>query len=373
MSEVKVNMIWPEPIPSFATYVQHSLTSTAIDATGEKIALMGQVFWNDDDNSKDIRKIHFCFGTVVKAGGSGLIVSLQDIDLTAATPMRPDGTQDQTVAIANGDAAFLSGTWYTTANLNVDRTVVLGELLSAVIEYDGAGRLGADSVAIRHMFPNNAGAYEMQAGVAVFTSAWALVSSGYYCNLIFEFSDGTFGGLSHALISNIADPTFVYSNASTPDEYAMKFNLPFDCKINGLHVLVDPALTGRDYELVLYDSDGSTVLASKAFDTNAAISNIGRFATAKFAEISYLKNTNKYLAVKPTTAGSNRISYHSLNHADHRQALVSGTHAMLSSRVNAGAWTDDATKVPIGFHILISKINDGASAGGGAYAHASMV
>src|SRR5687768_5910779 len=87
-----------------------------IDATGEKQAWCGPVWFQERTGSKQIVRVGFRLATVVKAGGSGLTVSLQNVNTAPAAlnTLQPDETQDQTVAIANGDAGFTSNVWYRT-------------------------------------------------------------------------------------------------------------------------------------------------------------------------------------------------------------------------------------------------------------------
>ena len=126
MTFVPLIMYFPEII-SLSNFSQGNGT---IDLTGEKYGWTGTVWWKDRSvTSRDIRRARFLFGTVTKASGSALTFSLQNFDLANGPPGRPDGTQDQTVAIANADAGFASNTYYTTGNLSADRTVAFGEQL----------------------------------------------------------------------------------------------------------------------------------------------------------------------------------------------------------------------------------------------------
>src|SRR5688572_26574526 len=106
--------------------------NSPIDATGEQFAISGPVWFKEGTGTKDITRVGFSFGTITKAGGSGLTVSLQNVSAVAGPPLQPDGTQDQTVAIANGNAAFASNTWIRTDALSANRTVSFGENLSVV-------------------------------------------------------------------------------------------------------------------------------------------------------------------------------------------------------------------------------------------------
>jgi len=130
----------PWPINSMTPGFSSTLV---IDATGEQAAQLGQVWFPARTGSKTINKVHFRFGAVTKAGGSGLQVSLQDVSLTAGPPAQPDGVVDQYRAIANGEATFAANTWYTSGLLTSDgtdtgtkRTVNFGDLVACVLEYD---------------------------------------------------------------------------------------------------------------------------------------------------------------------------------------------------------------------------------------------
>ena len=140
---------------------------------------MGKVWFAERTGTKDIRRVGFRFGTVTKAGGSAVTVSLQDVNLAAGPPLQPDEVQDQTVAIANADAGFATGLWYRTGTLSADRTVAYGEDLCVVFEYDGAGRLGSDVVNIAYSSVGLEG-LPHSANVVLKTASWALGGGAYW-------------------------------------------------------------------------------------------------------------------------------------------------------------------------------------------------
>lgn len=363
MASVQVNGpgLW---VPSFTQFapVSGSIGST-IDATGEKIAFIGRV-WTPNRGTKSIRNVSFRFATVTKAGGSGLTVSLQDVSLTGGPPLSPDETQDETVAIANGDANFASSTYYTTGNLSADRSVSFGSLLAVVIEFDGSGRLGADSVGV------TVGMNAVSATIRSTVMGVSLKASGTWTdqaalpNILFTFSDGTYGTLLNCLPFSSTTVTQAYNSGSAADERALEFQLPFDCKVEGYWAFASIA-SGADFDVVLYDAS-SSVLDSTTVDANA-IYQAGASNPLQVlgtAEITLSKNTTYRLSLKPTTANSITISELTVADANHLAVYPGGTAFRLATRVDAGAWTTVTTQRPF-YGLIVSSVDDGTGAGGG--------
>jgi hypothetical protein len=330
-----------------------------IDATGEKCAFVGRVWFKERTGTKAIRKVGFRFGTVTKAGGSGLTVSLQDIDLTAGAPMQPDGTQDQTVAIANGNAAFASNTWITTGNLSADRTVTYGDLIAVVIEFDGSGRQGADAVNITGIGAS-AAANTMHQGISIaYTASWAAVST--VPNVILEFSDGTFGTLDGGFPCS-ASNTHTFNSSSTPDEYALAFSLPFPCKVDGLRAAANFA--GNDATITLYE--GTTVKQSVAIDGNAIYTAAGpRMLQVPIPETTLAANTTYYVAVKADTTSNISLYSTDVDNANHFTTVEGGTPLNYVTRTDAGAWDAATTTRRLLAGVRISSLDDGTGSGGG--------
>lgn len=338
-------------------------TTLLIDATGEKIAFCGRV-QIPGHASKDIQTIGFRFGAVTKAGGSALTVSLQDVDLATGPVIQPDGTQDQTVAIANANAAFVSNTWITTGNLSANRTVQNNELLAVVIEFDGVGRLGADSVIVSAAQATETGVYH-QCMTLLNTGSWAAQLS--VPDVILGFSDGTFGTLLGSWPSS-AMSSISYKSDSTPDEYCLEFQFPFPVKVDGAYALVLPAANTSNFDFVLYDSDGTTGLINALVPVDAnAMSSGGRFCTVNYRDqISLLANTVYRLAIKPTQATSNvTIYYTDVANANHFQAFPGGANWRIASRTDlGGTWTATTTRRPM-MGLRVSSFDDGTSASSG--------
>jgi hypothetical protein len=313
-----------------------SAASHTIDATGEKVAMIGRV-WVPSGASKSIRKLHFRFGTVTKAGGSALTVSLQDVDLANGPVVRPDGTPDQTVAIANADAGFTSNTWYTTGNLSADRSVAHGELLAVVIEYDASGRLSTDSVQIQAHNACAPNAHQFPAAV-LFTASWATAST-LVPTVLFEFSDGTYGYFDAGSAWNTVTQSNTTGSGSTPDENALKFTPGFDCTCDGGYIFCWP---DANFDVVLYD--GTTALVTLSIDANAVA---GVFIFPHFLTwppVTLTANGVYYLAIKPSSASTMRWHHNTVANSAYMAGMPGGTNYTFASRTDAGAWSPDATK-----------------------------
>jgi hypothetical protein len=349
--------------PGRHLFLPPSFVSTAIAATGSKYAMVGPVWWPSRSGTKDISRMAFRFGTVTKTGGSGLTVSLQDVS-TVTAGLIPDETQDQTVAIANGDAAFASNTWIRTGTLSANRTVVFGELLAVAIEFDGAGRLGADSINFSGLnFPNS--------NMSLLQSNCLQKVSGTWTNretlpdLVLEFSDGTFGSLDGSYPISAVNTT-AFNSGNTPDEYALEFNLPFAAKVDAGYWRLTAANTSADFEMVLYQ--GTSALTTVAVDATQLGygTPVNRPLERLFAsEISLAAGTLYRWAIRPTTTNNLTINHFDVADANHFSVHLGGTSLVLNSRTDQGAWGAATTTRRPFAGLRISSLDDGAGGGGG--------
>lgn len=336
-----------------------TLSSTGtIDATGEKIALWGPV-----KKTGNIRNVGFRFASVTKAGGSALTLSLQDLDAANGPTARPDGTQDQTVAIANGDASFASNTFHLSGNLSADRAVTRGDMLAVVLEFDGSGRLGADTVSLSRggSSPNSLICGNSQYA----SSAWSAIGGRPLC--VFKYDDGTYAGFEEGMVASAAT-SVAFHSGSAADEYALEFSAPFAGKIDGGWALLSVNSGTTDFDFVLYS--GTTALATKSFEGNATYAvgdnRVVHFAFSSPVEVS--ANTTYRIALKPTTTNSVNLFYFDVPSADYFDAIPGevGTEMALTTRVDAGAWAAvTATRRPqIGVHYCAIDIGGAHVIGG---------
>jgi hypothetical protein len=286
-------------------------------------------------------------------------VSLQDPSSTA-NPHQPDEVQDETVAIANGDAGFATDAWYRTDPLSADRTVAFGDLLSAVIEYDGSGRLGADSVILRGVTAEATGPMHAAGTVLKTGGTWA--NQTVIPNLVLEFSDGTFGTLAGAFVVTTIS-SIAYNSGSGADEYALEFSLPFAFGIDAGQG-VYTSQTTADHEVVCYDGTTPMTNGTVAIEGNNTLHLAARAAMAQFpGMVSCFANTTYRLALKPTTANNLTLVYFDVADAAHWDCHVGGPDWALTSRVDGGSWAaPTATRRPFLWPVLCA-IDNGVSVG----------
>lgn len=334
-------------------------------ATGDKIAWVGRANWADHTvTSRDISRVQFRFGTVTKAGGSALTLSLQNVQTASGTVGAPDETQDQTVAIANADGSFASNTWYRTGTLSANRTVALGELVAVVLEFDGSGRLGSDSVAVSNLSAAATATIDGRSyALAKTGGTWAVATS--VANLILEANDGTICTLGNGLAVSAINSHAINSGTATADEYALPFSFPFDARLES--VIVPLAFTGNssDVEIILYT--GTTATTTITLDANTIISNSGRMYEFTLpSEFTCSANTTYYLAVRPTTANNVTVYSVDVNAAGHLGIYPGGADANFITRLDQGAWASPTTTRRFLAGVRISSID--IPSGGGSVA-----
>jgi hypothetical protein len=333
---------FPVPSPFSVSTTMGIGTSLIIDATGEKLSMQGS-YWNFDRTAKTITKVGFRWGSVTKAGGSGLIASLQDLTTTpAGAGAEPDGVLDQQVAIA---AAAVTASTFQVYTLASSRSVTPGDLLACVVEFDGGGRLGADSYSIGGASLASAliagdgfGLFTHNVG-GVWTMQTALVPS-----ILFEHSDGTFGSIeSGHPIHAAGTPSF--NSGSSPDEIGIVFTVPEPIKVDGAWLAYVAASNAADFDVVLYED--STTLVTVSIDASKIIiSGTNRTLKFSFSSEHILVPGKTYrLTIKPTTANNITYYYHDVANASYWTAVQGGPASFnFTSRTDAGAWSETTTR-----------------------------
>ncbi len=333
-----------------------SVTSSTIDATGEKFAMCGGV-WTPTSGTKSIHKVGFLFGgAITKAGGSVVTLSLQNVDTTVGPPIQPDGTQDQTATISN--ASMVVNTFLLSPALSADRSVTFGENVCVVMEFDGAGRLGSDSITFGSI-SRNSGSPSTYPNTVLNTGSWATVNRVPI--VVFEFSDGSYGTLDGAYVFSLFNSTVAYNSGSATDEYALKFTVPVNGTITGVGVGVTTAASA-DFDIVLYS--GTTSLASVSIDYNTWDALVSSVGYVPFPATSLTTGTTYYISVKPTTANNVTIGGYTVGNNAYLGGLPQGNGFVRSGRVDAGSWSDTTTVLP---NIRFRFTPSAATSASGAY------
>lgn len=314
-----------------------------IDATGEKLAICGRFWHPDGPGSYDITRVHFRWGfTFVKTGGSAFTLSLQDVDLTAGAPMRPDGTQDETVAVPN--SAVTANTWYRTNALSADRTVAFGDLLSAVLEFDGSGRLGSDTYRLSCVagYADNTCACLLYNG-----TSWVLQGNAHP-NILFECTDGTFGTFfSHyGHIPTKGLNLVQYHSGSTPDEYALAFTPDYTMTIEGVNGLISNS-AAAPFDIIIYEA--GTAIYTHSVDPETLRLNDNLAGSFIFADnVTLQAGVQYYIAQKSTSTSLVRWCNADLYSAEVMRVCKWPTSTGQVTRTDGGSWSAiDHTKLPM--------------------------
>jgi hypothetical protein len=335
-----------------------SFQSVIVDATDECVASGGRVWFQERiretspgvDFTKNIVRVWFRFGTVVKAGGSGLQVQLRTIEpFVSADQPKPNSTIEETVAIATGDANFASNTFYRTGTFSAPRPVFFAEKLAVVICFNSSGRLGSDSFAISGRFADVVDGLWSPWLTRNVSGSWVVTE--FYPVIVLEFDDGSYGTLNGAYITaGVSSTTF--SSSSTFNEWGLQFSVPYAMSLDQAVAYLGLNSTGSNFELNLYQ--GTSLMYSRTIeaDVTSVIGVHGRTASdiKEFtftSEQTVNSGSNYVLAIKPTTTNSVTLLYETLADAGHSE-LWGTSDLALVKRNGSGAWTvESAAAFPL--------------------------
>lgn len=330
-------ILLPKPPPPFQVNPAFTTLAT-LTASTHKAGYVFRV-----PKTGNTKAIGFRIGSITTA--QDLRISFQDV---SATDGNPDGTEDQSVVLASG--SLVANGWNTTGTIT--RAVTRGDLLAVVIQAD-SGTPSLQITVPQYYATGDSIEFPYAMG---FTTAWG-TKLGRVGSLSLQYDDN-----SYAPIDGFAYPysdltTIGYNTTSTFDEYGVLFQLPFGGKVNGAWMLSD---IDGDAQVLLYDSDGTTVMATATLDKDQD-ANGGRHYVTFPSEVVVLANTSYRLVLKPTTTTTLTLFYFAVNSAALLDMCDLGQLAYLTKRADAGAWTDVTTQRPW-MGVQLSAIDVGASA-----------
>lgn len=346
LTSIGGGMFMPKP-ENFPT----NNTSNLLDASGEKLAAVFRV-----PKTGTLAKVRFRTATVTT--GDTMKVSFQDVNMATGNP---DETADQyrTVSVASSD----DNAWITTGLITDDgtdggvlRSVTRGDLLAIVIEYDSyvSGNMNIVNSAIPVDYGNGCYTTLKTGGTWVKTTATAGCFE-------LEYDDGTLAYTDTLVPGFNAAGTF--ASNTTPDEVALYFRFPVGVTVGGALVIID---IDAACDVVLYDSDGTTALATVSLDSDVrANTNVNGTMVVFPAEIDLTASSYYRLAIKPTTTSTVGYRHFDARAAGSMDMFDLGQNACWSQRTDAGAWSETTTRRPR-MSLLVTKVHDGSS-GGGAY------
>ena len=367
----KIN--WP-PLQAVGSQFSSSMAaaSATFDSTADRLAWVGRSPVADTLSSVAVRT-----GTVT----TGDTIQIQ---IESVTNGRPSGTiiaagANGTVAIADTD----DNVW-KTVSIGTPPTLALGDEFAIVITHSSGSTpnetfLGTSLVSLGQesshypilLQDTGAGTWAAIAGLAgaLGTGAWEWVVTWGTAGVV------PLSGLSP--LNGGATLTTIDSGSS-PDEIALKFQVPFKCRCVGMKVMQFNNTAGSDFTYSLWPSSSTT-----DSDALAQVAEDGDFAGATTREgyvellfdtaVTLSPATQYYAGVRADTANTFSVGVLSaagtgaVTNAINAFGIPSGGNVYQSTRAwsagSAGAWTDTTTTLPM-IHLIIDQLDDGASAGG---------
>jgi hypothetical protein len=350
--------------PNKGLDMESYFTEQNLTATGQRQAWVFQV-----PATGTLNRFGFLLGTVSQAPANGLKFSFQDL-----SSGDPDGTQDQ---FANVTAGITSNSWLeptdymgsTGLGSGTKRSVTIGDWVACVIEW--VSFTAGDFLNFQFLnWGTLGGVYDSGNTYNDKYNGSAWTKDREPGIIALRYDDGTYKHIAPYWYPASALNSATFNSGSTPDERALKFQLPFTCEVSGAEV---HGLTlSNNCDLVLYDSDGTTPLVTHGMVAANSVSVSNQYENGRreqFTPTTLLANTSYRLAIKP--GGSNVTMYDfSVPAASYLGAVEGGTNWVLSTRTDAGAWTDATTKRPW-LSLLISGVDvTSGGSGGGSYGFA---
>jgi hypothetical protein len=153
-----------------------------------------------------------------------------------------------------------------------------------------------------------------------------------------------------------------YNSGSASPERGILFQLPFPARLSGC-LIFSNFLGGAD--VVLYDSDGSTVLTSLTIDPDCLANTVAGQVYLEFpTSVELSKSTNYRLVVKANSGTNLNLTEITVDSAALMDALPGG-QAVHTTHGSSGSWTEITTQRPLIFPLL-DALDDAESAGGSA-------
>ncbi|HAO93412.1 MAG: hypothetical protein A2X99_10250 [Deltaproteobacteria bacterium GWB2_55_19] len=325
----------------------NDLTGYLIDAAAEKVAFIFKI-----PKSGTITEIGFRTGAVTIA--DTLKIGLYTVD-TSNNPT----TTAYGGMVAGTQATPAANTWYNVA-LGTNCTATADDAAAVVIEFNSyvAGNLRIAALDGSSGSSGNICGFPES---KQYTASWANIAARPVFSI--KYSDGSYGFIYGCYpVSAVTETAF--NSSSTPDERGLKFSIPFPARLSGFWLNYRVTGVTGSADVVLYDSDGTTVLQTHTIDFQKV--NAGprmfyfQFATAQ----ALSKDTFYRLVVKPTTTTSNSFYDFTVNAVAIMDCFEGGQNFHLTTRTDAWAWTDTTTKRPW-MGLVLDQFDDGVGGGGG--------
>jgi len=319
----------------------------------------------------------------VRLGGLGLDpasvvrVSFQNVDGSGV----PDGTQDQYRDILGssiGEAeAFGAPIWQSTGLMTSDgtdvgtkRTVALGELVAAVIQYQTFTALDDFYPATAAITSQAVGSIAVGRPYYVFHNgtSWAKTAARTPLVGALRYSTGEYVFIAPSTYAAVSQANVNLASDSSPDEAGMKFRLAADALATAVWVNVSRTSGGASSEIVLYDP-GDGVIARVIVPVGLlepGNGNAGNLYAPLPEDIPIEHGVEYRLTVKATSPGPGKVSilYVPVQTLGHLGTCQGGNDFTYTERTDLGVWVDNNLRRPI-MGLEFSAFGDGVGGGSG--------
>lgn len=315
-------------------YVINSFNApTLIDASGEKCAVICQV-----PKTGSITHVGFRTGAVTTPQTLRVGIETLSSGNPSTTQYGGSAVGTQTSPAAN--------TYYEVA-LATPATAVRGDFIALVVQFNAT--VGNLEIAHCTGAPNHALPFVDEFVAA----AWG--RQVRLCVASLKYSDGSYPTFFCVPMASISEINF--NSSSTPDERALKFKMPVQCMLQGVYMraaMSSPATA----DIVLYDDAGNTLKTLSVSQANI----MGTFNDpVKYlfpAGVTLKANRFYRLAYKPTSTTDIWMYQFTVNSAGMLDGFIGGQNWYLSTRTDAGTWTDTTTTRPY-IGLIFEQFHDG--------------
>lgn len=326
-----------------------TFTNNVIDASGE---MYGMTFYAPKTGTID--RIGFRTNTVTTGATVDVrLETVNDVGQPSGSLVSAGANASQVIADANDNVFF-------EVTLGTPASVTRNQRLAIVIVWAASGNMQLASMG----GGNNTWTLN---GTALFTASWALSGNSIGVGSI-RYDDTTYPSVSG--IFPCSSITLTNTNTgTTPDERATKFVAPIDCRMIGAQTIVGSWADGEDFDVILYDSGGSTLASTSVTGGLASVPRHGLFSSA----VDLAAGSTYRLSILPTTANSFTVAQYTWAVSGAAKGNAAGATVWSvdsSTRTNAGSWSDDTTT---GHHIIpvLSGFDDGAGGAAVQYGYPS--
>ncbi len=276
-----------------------------------------------------------------KAGSSSAVlynIGLVTVDATGF----PTATAYGGSAIETRSVSALSTGWQWIT-LATPATAVAGQLAAVRIWPEGTTVPdGSNSVTVRRAYRVANQASVSLPYEANFQTAWAKAANQPMMS--YRYSNGTVG-MVPPLVSAVNSSSL--NTGTTPDEVGGRFQVSWPSPCYGARIQVDVAtLATNTFDVRLYDG-ASALIGTASVPAATLASAVFSRVDVWWDAVTLNANEDYRLTVLPTTTDSLTLAQVAVPDTDSKAAWACGDRFGLTTRTDAGAWTDTDTTVPL--------------------------